>query len=175
MKTILLGTALAALLVAPAAAQFKKPAPFHVNDFTALECAIVHATDRDRKDPVYKIDVHLTLDRGDLRELWVVHTSTSGATHVRSDQYTDSTIWQKPHYLEWYWHGRHGHNTMTGEVWHNDQGWWYSEKLFTGDRFLEYQMVSHCHEPDDGAKDDGFRSNAKENDLRSMKQFDQWR
>jgi hypothetical protein len=141
----LAAAAVIAVIASPALAQFKKAEPPRLDDFTALECAIVNATDRDWKDPVYKIDVSLTFNQGQISEMWVQHTSMSGSTYVRSDQYAQASIWQKQNVMEWYWKGVRGNNTMVGEVWHNDQGWWYSERLFKQDRLTEYQMVSHCH------------------------------
>jgi hypothetical protein len=34
---------------------------------------------------------------------------------------------------------------MAGEVWYNDTGWWYSEKIYRNGQYIEYQMVSRCH------------------------------
>jgi hypothetical protein len=146
MKRAGLLTALLLLVGSPALAQFKKVEPEPVRDVTPLECGIIKATDSDRSDPVYKINVTVTLDKGELKELWVAHTSVSGGVYVRSDQYQQASIWQTNGRTEWYWKGTRGANTMIGEVWINDaKQWWYSEKLIRNGSYLEYEMVARCH------------------------------
>jgi hypothetical protein len=142
----LVGLLAGALLVcSPALAQFKKVEPEPVQDVTPLECGIVKTTDNDRNDPVYKINVTLTLDKGELKELWVAHTSISGGVYVRSEQYQQAAIWQTNGRNEWYWRGTRGPNVMVGELWKDDaQQWWYSEKLLHNG-ILDFQMVARCH------------------------------
>jgi hypothetical protein len=139
--------ALVVALTAPAAAQFKKAPPGVLSDYTPLECSVVQKTYGPDRDPVYKIDVDLTLEQGRLSEMLVKLTTQSGSTYVRSDQYSDQvSIWQTNGRMEWYWKGVHGWNTMVGEVWYNDSGWWYSEKLYDDYHNLKFQMTSRCHE-----------------------------
>jgi hypothetical protein len=119
--------ALAVSLVAscPAAAQFKKTEAAPLQDVTVLECGIVKSTDNDRN----KINVTLTLEKNELKEIWVAHTAVSGATYVRSDQYQQGSIWQTPNREEWYWRGTRGPKSMIGEVWRDpEQEWWYSKR-----------------------------------------------
>jgi hypothetical protein len=138
--------AVALLACSPALAHFKKVEPEPLQDVTQLECGIVKTTDNDRNDPVYKINVKLTLTKGELKELWVAHTSISGDVYVRSDQYQQAAIWQTNGREEWYWRGTRGPNLMVGEVWRNDaKQWWYSEKLFRNGGNLDFQMVARCH------------------------------
>jgi hypothetical protein len=130
----------------PVAAQFKKNEAAPLQDVTVLECGIVKSTDNDRNDLIYKINISLTLEKGELKEIWVSHTAVSGATYVRSDQYQEASIWQTPNREEWYWRGTRGPKSMIGEVWRNPaQEWWYSEKLFRNGGVLEYQMLARCH------------------------------
>ena len=133
-------------LTCPASAQFKGKEPSPIPQSPSLECAIVQATDSDRRDPIYKINVTITIDdTGAFEEMWVQHTATSGATYSRSDQYSGADIWQTPGRTEWYWRGHRGPNTMVGELWHTaDDKWFYPEKLTTNGRF-NYQMLSSCH------------------------------
>jgi len=134
------------IFTAPATAQFKRKEPAPLPQSPSLECAIVRVTDNDRRDPIYKITVSITLDdSGTFQEMWVQHTATSGATYVRSEQYKEANIWQTPGRAEWYWRGRRGANTMLGELWHTtDDKWFYAETLTVNGR-LDYQMLSLCH------------------------------
>jgi hypothetical protein len=121
----------------PAVAQFKKVEPQQLQDVTSLECGIIKATDSERSDPIYKINVTLTLEQGELKEIWVAHTSVSGEVYVRSEQYQQSAIWQTPGRKEWYWRATRVPRTMLGEVWRNPTNqWWYSEKLFKNGTML---------------------------------------
>jgi hypothetical protein len=131
---------------APASAQFRRSEPTPVPQSPSLECAIIRATEHDRRDPIYKITVSITLDdSGTLQEMLVQHSAASGTTYVRSEQYTQANIWQTPGREEWYWRGRRGQNTMLGELWHTADGrWFYSETLTVNGR-LDYQMLSLCH------------------------------
>ena len=134
------------IFTAAASAQFRRKEPAALPQSPSVECAIIRATDHDRRDPIYKITVSITLDdSGTLQEMLVQHTAASGATYVRSEQYSQANIWQTPGRNEWYWRGRRGQNTMLGELWHTvDDRWFYSETLTANGR-LDYQMLSLCH------------------------------
>ena len=59
------------IFTAPAGAQFKRKEPAPVPQSPSLECAIIRATDHDRRDPIYKITVSITLDEsGTFRRCW---------------------------------------------------------------------------------------------------------
>jgi hypothetical protein len=130
MKALLLVATMLAAISASAHAQFNNVQPKQLDDWTALECGILKSTDDDDDDLVYKINVTLKLEHGQLKEMWVKHTTASGAHYTRSDQYQQASIWQTPDKEEWYWRGKRGQNTMVGEVWRDRENkWWYSEKL----------------------------------------------
>jgi hypothetical protein len=119
------------------------PPPFNGGRF---ECSIVreHPPARD-PDPVYKINIDVSINSGRLDSIGVVHTVRSGKTYDRSGQYSDATIWKTPDRMEWYWQGYRGPIKMVGELYYNDRdGWMYSETISKNGR-TEYQMLSDCH------------------------------
>jgi hypothetical protein len=155
MRQLLLGLSLIASAIGTANAQFRAGDKFSVYDRTDLECVPVWQTEFDRRDPVYKIDVSITLDETDhhFKELYVAHHTVSGAVYVRSDQYDNSHIWQTPNKHEWFWNGHRGLGTMKGEVWHSTDGrWYYSEEHFDGYSRRDYAMRSLCHYASDGGQ-----------------------
>ena len=79
----------------------------------------------------------------------------SGREYDRSQQYTNGIIWQTPGKDDWFWSGNFKRGSMVGEVWRNvDMGWHYAEKRYNNYGQLEYQMISLCHFPNDGARGD---------------------
>jgi hypothetical protein len=121
VKSIVIGLLLSLAVSGAANAQFKARQEFIMYDNTDLECVPIGASEIDRRVPVYKIDVSITLDERDyhLKELYVAHHTIHGNTYVRSDQYDNSHIWKTPDRQEWYWNGQRGWGTMKGEVWHS--------------------------------------------------------
>jgi len=148
MRQLLLGLSLIASAIGTANAQFKAGEKFDVYNRTDLECVPIWESEIERSDPVYKIDVSITLDETDrhFKELYVAHTHLSGKFSIRSEQYTDARIWQTPNKHEWYWTGRRGHGSMKGEVWHStDFHWYYTEEHFDGNGRRDFSMRSLCH------------------------------
>lgn len=146
MRKIVMAALASVAIVAPAEAQFTRPAPPILNDKTILECSPTNRDANDR-DPVYKINVLLLLKNGDVDAIDAIHTTVSGKMYVRSEQYKRGTVWKTKGLMEWFWRGDKGSNTMVGEVWRNDNGWWYSEKHYEYNQ-QNYQMNAACHELD---------------------------
>ena len=145
----------APLLTSAAHAQFKIQEPQPLADWTGLECAIVEITEVDHKDPVYKIEVSVTLDDSDhhLKQLYVAHTHVGGKMSVRSEQYEEARIWQTPGKTDWFWTGKRGHGTMLGEVWRTpDMRWFYVEQFMNGSGRVEFGMKAECHRVDSFAE-----------------------
>ena len=147
VKPLAIAAVMIATATAGANAQFKAPQAQPLDAFTSLECAIIEATDYDRNDPVYKIEVNLNFDdSSNLKELFVMHTATSGKTYVRSDQYRNGRIWQRPGKTDWFWSGDRDRGHMTGEVWRTpDLKWFYTEERINGNGRVEYHMAAACH------------------------------
>lgn len=156
MKTLLLASALAAASLVPAYADFHPATPFQVDKDTNLECSIVGQwpTPQRDPDPVYKINIDLQLDdNGRPTNLGVYHTTRSGKSYDRSEQYTNGNVWQTSGKLEWYWSGLHVRGLvqrMVGELYHNDRdGWMYLETITKNNR-VEYRMLADCHPMPEG-------------------------
>jgi hypothetical protein len=123
-----------------------KPEPLEQQ--TDLECVPVQTTDTDRRDPVYKITVDLSIDNAEPTDLKVVHTTVSGAIYVRADQYTRSNLTSTPGKTEYFWTGAWTKNlavTMKGTLMRSvDNKWTYAEQQFR-DGGLRFAMLSVCH------------------------------
>jgi hypothetical protein len=125
----------------------KKPEP--LEKYTSLECVPVQATDRDRRDPIYKISVTISLDDNwQPEDMSVSHYATSGASYNRADQYTRSDLTQTAGKSDYYWTGTWLKNpaiTMRGNLMRSTTNkWTYSEQQFKYGR-PEFAMFSVCH------------------------------
>jgi hypothetical protein len=148
MKSTLIAVLTGAVMLAsPALADFRAYSP-PAFDGGAFECSVVgHTSERDA-DPVYKINVNVTLnDGGKFVSMGVVHTVRSGRTYDRSEQYRDrASIWQTEGKMEWNWGGKRSSNVMVGSLYHSEHdGWMYSEQIFQNNTRV-YQLLSDCHE-----------------------------
>jgi hypothetical protein len=128
---------------------FRPAEPHPLDKATSLECVPVKVTDRDRRDPIYKIIVTLSLDDGlTATDLTVVHYATSGTPYSRADQYTRSNLTQTPGKTEYYWTGTWIKNatvTMTGSLIRSADGkWTYSEQQYKYGR-PSFFLLSVCH------------------------------
>jgi hypothetical protein len=128
-------------------AEFRAPPPPPPFDGGSFECSIVREQPPARDtDPVYKVNINVTINSGRLQGIGVVHTVRSGRTYDRSQQYSNATIWKTPDRMEWYWQGYRGPMKMVGEIYYNDRdGWMYSETISKNGR-IEYRMLSDCHQ-----------------------------
>jgi hypothetical protein len=148
VRKYLLASVAVVALGSGAHAQFKAAVPQPLQQYTALECTPVASTDRNDPYPAYKIDVDLKFDDNvtSIQTMWVQHTTVSGATYVRSEQYSHGKLWQTPGRYEWFWSGVRGRVSMTGEVWRTaNQEWFYSEEIFDQYHRPEFRMLSRCH------------------------------
>jgi hypothetical protein len=149
VKKLMLATATIFIATASQShAQFKVQEPKPIENWTSLECATVQATEYEPKDPVYKIEVNLTLDGPDsnIKELYVAHTHISGKIAVRSEQYQNGRLWKMPGKDAWFWSGNRTNGSMIGEVWRGIDTHWYYTEEFSNDRGrVEYRMMSQCH------------------------------
>jgi hypothetical protein len=128
---------------------FRPAAPEPLERYTSLECVPVQATDRDRRDPIYKITVNISFDEnGNPEEMSVSHYATSGVSYNRAEQYTRSDLTQTPGKTDYYWTGTWTKNlavTMKGNLRRSTTNKWsYSEQQFKYGR-LEFAMFSVCH------------------------------
>lgn len=128
---------------------FRPSAPEPLERYTSLECVPVQATDRDRRDPTYKITVDISFDdNGKPEEMTVSHYATSGISYSRGEQYTRSDLTQTPGKTDYYWTGTWAKNsavTMTGNLRRSTTNkWTYSEQQFKYGR-LAFAMFSVCH------------------------------
>jgi hypothetical protein len=128
---------------------FRPIAPEPPEKYTSLECVPVQATDRDRRDPIYKITVDLSFDDNwNPEDMTVSHYATSGASYNRAEQYMRSNLTQTPGKTDYYWTGIWSKNsavTMTGNLRRSTANkWTYSEQQFKYGR-LEFAMLSVCH------------------------------
>jgi hypothetical protein len=140
-----------AMVTTPRSSQssFRPAKPEPLEQYTALECVPVKATDSDRRDPIYKISVNISFD-DDWRpdDMTVIHYATSGASYNRADQYTRSNLRRTLGKTDYYWGGSWIKNsavTMTGNLVRSATNkWTYSEQQFKYGR-LDYSMFSVCH------------------------------
>jgi hypothetical protein len=135
-------------LYAQSSFQPAKPQPLEKN--TLVECAPVQVREmKSDRDPVYKISVRILFD-DDLNptDLTIIHTTISGASYNRADQYTRSNLTQTPGRTDYYWTGTWIKNpavTMTGNLMSSTTGnWTYSEQQFKYGR-PQLKMLSVCH------------------------------
>jgi hypothetical protein len=85
---------------------FRPAAPEALEKYTSLECVPIQATDRDRRDPIYKITVNILFDdNGNPEEMSVSHYATSGVSYNRAEQYVRSDLTQTPGKTDYYWTG----------------------------------------------------------------------
>jgi hypothetical protein len=149
---LLAGSALITPVIAtPVYAQssFRPAQPQPLENDTNLECVPVQSSDTDRRDPVYKISVNLSVD-DDWKptDLTVIHYSISGASYNRADQYTRSDLTQTPGRTDYYWRGtwiKDAAFTMVGNLVRTaTNNWTYSERQFKYGR-LRYYLLSACH------------------------------
>jgi hypothetical protein len=157
MKTLLLATVAAAILAAPAFAQtmdrtdFPPAAP--TPQVFAYECVIdkVTPSDRDDKDPSYKVNVLVEMTR--ITKVW--HTLRSGKVVYRADQY-DATSGPKRAGEDWstspmFWFGKHRKTpdlAMLGVIGSDDKKkMTYTETLWRGqDKKPLFTVTTICHE-----------------------------
>ena len=122
MKSTLIAVLTGAVMLAsPALADFRAYSPPAFGG-GAFECSVVgHTSERDA-DPVYKINVNVTLNDGGKLFLWVSSTPVrSGRTYDRSEQYRDrASIWQTEGKMEWNWGGKRSSNVMVGSLYHSE-------------------------------------------------------
>jgi len=148
---LLLGASSAAAQFRPGAREAKdQPLPAKV----FLECGIVQTTGNYKKDedPIYKITIDLRLDdSSNPTGLTVTHVSASGKSHIRDEQYSDSTLTNTPGKTEYFWSGKMANNksytmkgTLVGTV---DNKWSYTEQQFRNGK-QSFALRSACHEPD---------------------------
>jgi hypothetical protein len=128
---------------------FRPAAPEPLEKYTSLECVPVQATDKDRRDPIYKITVNISFDdNGNPEEMSVSHYATSGASYDRADQYMRSDLTQTPGKTDYYWTGTWTKNsavTMRGNLRRSTTNkWTYSEQQYKYGR-PEFAMFSVCH------------------------------
>jgi hypothetical protein len=133
----------------PTRPSFRPVAPEPVEKYTSLECVPVQATDKDRRDPIYKITVNISFDdNGKPEEMNVSHYATSGASYNRAEQYTRSDLTQTPGKTDYYWSGTWIKNTavtMRGKLMRSTANkWTYSEQQFKYGK-PEFAMLSVCH------------------------------
>jgi hypothetical protein len=133
----------------PSQSTFRPAKPEPLEKYTSLECVPVQATDNDRRDPIYKIAVNISLDgNGKPEEMSVFHHAISGASYNRTDQYTRSDLTQTPGKTDYYWTGTWIKNsavTMRGNLMRSTTNKWiYSEQQFKYGR-PEFAMFSVCH------------------------------
>ena len=137
------------LYATPPGPSFRPAAPEPLERFTSLECVPVRTTDKDRRDPTYKITVDISLDdNGKPQEMSVSHYAVSGIAYNRAEQYTRSDLTQTPGRTDYYWTGTWIKNsavTMRGNLMRTATGkWTYSEQQIKYGR-VEFAMVSVCH------------------------------
>jgi hypothetical protein len=80
------------------------------------------------------------------------HTTRSGKTYVRGDQYRDIKVWTGDSANEVYWSGvskRNPNKRMTGSLVTAGDDYRYTEKTYNGGR-LETTVVSNCASADGG-------------------------
>jgi hypothetical protein len=128
---------------------FRPAAPEPLEKYTSLECVPVQASDKDRRDPIYKITVNISFgDDGNPEEMSVSHYATSGVSYNRAEQYVRSDLTHTPDKTDYYWTGTWTKNsavTMRGNLRRSTTNkWTYSEQQFKYGR-LEFAMLSVCH------------------------------
>ena len=159
MKKAIAVSATAFSLVSPAAAQFTNPQLPDLTSPIYLECEIVsqESQEKNDSDPVYKITIYLEFeDSGKATAMTVRHTTVTGKTYGRSDQYKDNvTLTQIDGKTEWLWSGSQKNTSTLGRLIRNTQGeWYYEEALFRGADVTtpllshappRYRMTARCH------------------------------
>jgi hypothetical protein len=121
--------------------------------YTALECVPIQATKHtDRRDPIYKIAVTISLgDNLEPEDMSVLHYATSGASYNRAGQYTRSNLIHTAGKTDYYWTGtwvKDSAVTMRGHLMRSTENkWTYSEQTFR-DGQQDYSMSSVCHTVD---------------------------
>ena len=83
--------------------------------------------------------------------LGISHVSASGKSHIRDEQYSDSTLTNTPGKTEYFWSGKMANNksyTMKGTLVRTDDNkWYYTEQQFRNGK-QSFALRSACHEPD---------------------------
>ena len=156
MKTLLLAATASVIAITAAQAQMPRaypaapPVPTRAypgnqapEELGYWQCGLIQVSPRERTDPDPGFKIGLTISD---RDFDVAHTSISGVTHVRGEQYRNIRVWDNGNAN---WSGvsiRYPRLSMVGTFGKNQvtRRMQYVERLYR-DGVLKMTLVSTCH------------------------------